>query len=86
MVFQQFPRFVGLSTNLQPVSIAGVTGYFCRKNLCIWESEYIQGLRKNGVAGALKLPLLSLYLQSILFIFFSIWMSKSGLFSSIRAE
>jgi hypothetical protein len=40
---QEFPRFVGLSTNLQPVSIAGVTGHFCRKNYCIWESEYIQG-------------------------------------------
>ena len=63
----------------------GVTTHICRKNLCIWESEYIQGpqARRAGFhhpAGAILFCS-----QSIIFL--SIWMSKSGrLLSCVRNQ
>ena len=40
----RFPRFAGLATGLQPASLPVIVAV----KINIWESEYIQGLRKNG--------------------------------------
>ena len=75
IVFQQFPRFAGLATDLQPVSPLLAIPAFCRKNYVFGN----QNIFKDHVRTARGIsPDFSLFAVNQI-IFLSIWMSKSGL-------